>query len=99
MGLLSAIFGKKENVDINSLIAHGAKIIDVRGKEEFTTGHVHKSLNIPLQNIEHSLDTIKRYNKPVVVVCRSGFRSSQAVKTLKKNGIEAHNGGAWQNLA
>jgi phage shock protein E len=41
---------------------------------------------------------IKKINKPVVAVCRSGNRSAIPVNVLKKAGIVAYNGGAWDML-
>jgi len=37
-------------------------------------------------------------NKPIVFCCASGMRSGSAASMLKREGIEAYNGGSWVNL-
>ncbi|MFT5823373.1 MAG: phage shock protein E [Crocinitomix sp.] len=84
------------SVDFTELIKAGALVIDVRSNEEFKSGHVKGSKNIPLQTVNSRLNELK--GKIVILVCRSGARAGQANNLLKKNGIEAHNAGAWQNI-
>lgn len=98
MGLLSmlGLSGKSEN--IKEFIDNAAVIIDVRSTGEFQGGHIKGSKNIPLNTIENQIDAIKKGNKPVIVCCASGMRSSQAASILKSNGIEVINGGGWQSL-
>jgi rhodanese-related sulfurtransferase len=73
----------------------GAVLVDVRSKEEFTAEHAPKSINIPLQLLMQALERLK--GKTVITVCRSGARSAMAVNMLRKEGIEAFDGGAWNN--
>ena len=47
--------------------------------------------------MQQNIDKIKSWNKPVVVVCRSGGRAGSALSYLKNAGVDAINGGAWQN--
>lgn len=98
MGLLSrlGLGGKTENVQ--DFVAKGAVIIDVRSSEEFQGGHIKGSRNIPLNTISGKIFEIKKLNKPVIVCCASGIRSSQAASILKSNGIEVKNGGGWSSL-
>ena len=51
-----------------------------------------------LQVIESKINDIKKLNKPVIACCRTGRRSGIASMILKKNGIDAMNGGGWQSL-
>ena len=44
------------------------------------------------------LEEIRSWNKPIIAVCRSGARSSQATQFLVSNGLDAINGGPWQNV-
>ena len=98
MGILDFLgFGDKSK-QIAEFTAKNAVIIDVRTYEEFASGHIKNSKNIPLQIIETKINDIKKLNKPVIVCCKSGMRSSQATSILKRNGIEAINGGGWQSL-
>ena len=46
--------------------------------------------------VERKIETIKKWNKPVITCCASGMRSSSAASILKKNGLEAYNAGPWQ---
>ncbi|PEA55134.1 rhodanese [Bacillus pseudomycoides] len=74
-------------------------IIDVREVEEVAEGKIPGALHIPLRLLEfrmHELDKQKEY----VIVCRSGGRSSQAVRFLESYGFQVINmtGGmlAWE---
>ncbi len=99
MGLLSGLFGKSKKQDqIIDMLANGGIIIDVRNPNEFKSGHVKGSKNIPLQSISSKLDDIKKLNKPIVLCCASGIRSAQATSMLKKRGVNAINGGGWRSL-
>ncbi|MGZ5188852.1 MAG: rhodanese-like domain-containing protein [Kaistella sp.] len=98
--MISALkkFFRITSVDLPELIKNGATIIDVRSKEEFATGHVKGSVNIPLEQIPASIDKLKKYNQ-VIVCCRSGSRSGQAKRVLEARGFKnVTNGGSWQNV-
>ena len=90
---------KREVVDVEALIERGAVILDVRTAAEFKSGHPKGAINIPLQNIKGSLLKIRNYNKPVIACCASGRRSGMAARILKAQGIEAYNGGSWNNVS
>lgn len=92
---LSKLFGGTK-VDYRALIEKGAVVIDVRTPQEFKSGHLKGSKNIPLNQIGNSISKLK--NKEVILVCRSGGRAGSAKATLSRSGIVAHNAGAWQNL-
>ena len=76
-----------------------AVVIDVRTPQEFAEGNVENSINIPLNTIPGRINDIKKMNKAVIAVCRSGARSGQAAGFLKQQGIDIINGGPWQNVA
>ncbi len=97
MGFFSNLFGGPE-ADFKQMLQDGAVIIDVRTPEEFKSGHIPQSQNIPLQSIQQKLADIKKKNKPVIACCASGGRSSMATTMLKNAGIEAVNGGGWHSL-
>ena len=73
-------------------------IVDVRTPEEFNSGHVDGSVNIPLQEIQQRMDEIRKFSQPVVLCCASGGRSGQAAAYLKSQGIKCENGGSWISL-
>jgi len=77
---------------------NGAIILDVRTPEEFKCGHIKNAINIPVQILDAATNSLKQQNRPVITVCQTGVRSSMAVGILKKAGIDAFNGGAWELL-
>ncbi|MFD2891689.1 rhodanese-like domain-containing protein [Flavobacterium chuncheonense] len=98
MGILDMLgFGNKTN-EIQDFISKGAIILDVRTPGEFSEGHIKGSKNIALQVLDGNIETIKKWNKPIIACCRSGMRSAQATSILNKNGIECINGGGWTSL-
>jgi rhodanese-related sulfurtransferase len=86
-------------VDLQEKMNEGAVIIDVRSPGEYQGGHAKGSKNIPLDRIGNKMETIKKWNKPVITCCASGMRSGSAATMLKSNGIEAYNAGPWQKAA
>jgi phage shock protein E len=98
MRLFNNLFASKNKTDFNELVKQGAVIIDVRTATEYRSGHVPGSLNIELEKVNASVAELKKKNKPVIAVCRSGNRSGAAVTILKTAGVEAYNGGAWNDL-
>jgi len=99
MGFFNLLRGGTKTASIEEYLENNAIVIDVRTKMEFVEGHVQGSKNIPLDRIGSELAEIKRYNKPVITCCRSGARSGSAANLLKQRGIDAINGGPWQNVA
>ena len=99
--MLSAIkkwFGSSANPDFARLLAEGAVVLDVRSKSEFDSGHLKGAKHFPLDNLKQQVNQVKKFNKPVITVCRSGARSAVAKNLLKSAGIKAYNGGAWQTF-
>jgi rhodanese-related sulfurtransferase len=80
-------------------IENGAVLIDVRDPGEWAAGHAPQALHVPLGRLL-SGDTPETDGRPIITVCRSGSRSSQAAAALAARGLEVTNlsGGmnAWQ---
>lgn len=80
-----------------------AIILDVREDNEYRDGHIVNSLHIPVGYLNDRMKELEKYkDKPIIVSCRSGQRSSTACATLKKQGFESVynlSGGvmAWKN--
>jgi len=93
--LLKNLFTRKEKPDMETILKDGAFLVDVRSPEEFASGNVKNSINIPVMQIANQLAKFKD-KKNIVVFCRSGMRSSQAKAILEKNGLtNVINGGTW----
>lgn len=85
------IFSFLRTPDINDGVAEfhtveGAVLLDVRTAEEYRSGHIEKSVNLPLDTIDSIENTVKDKNTPVYVYCLSGNRSGRAVAYLKQSG-------------
>jgi rhodanese-related sulfurtransferase len=72
---------------INSTFA--AQIIDVRTPEEFKSGHIANAKNNNWLGTSFESEAAKLdKTKPIYVYCKSGNRSSKAVKKLEEMGFE-----------
>ncbi len=73
-------------------------IIDVRSPQEYSSGHVDGSKNIPLIEIAERLDELRQLPGPLILCCASGMRSGQVEKYLQEQNIECINGGSWLEI-
>lgn len=60
-------------------------LIDVREPNEYKAGYIPDALNKPLSQMKHRVSEIPK-NKNVYLYCRSGMRSKQAARILRKHG-------------
>ena len=96
---LKKILGIGPKVDIGELIKNGATIIDVRSKNEFGSGHINGSINIPVDQLNGNLKKLKDKNHPIITCCASGMRSGSAKMMLKSKGYtNVTNAGSWYSL-
>lgn len=64
-----------------------ALIVDVRTQEEYDAGHVDNALLIPLDTIgQEPPEQISDLDTAIILYCRSGNRSSQALQLLEQIG-------------
>lgn len=108
MAISIAFVSCKENVpekntlktDANRPVKEKTIIVDVRTTEEWDQdGHADCSVNYPLDELGAKIETLKAYDK-VIVVCRSGNRAGSAKMMLEEKGVKnVENQGAWQNIA
>ena len=70
-----------------------AVVIDVREAAEFSAGHLLNARHIPLGELEKRLGDLDKFkDKPVILNCQSGGRSSSACAILAKAGFtNVHN--------
>ena len=79
-----------------------ALVVDVREPDEYVSGHVPDSRNIPLSRLDERMGELEKFKEaPVILVCQTGARSGDACGKLTKKGFtKLHNleGGiaAWR---
>ncbi|NOV03909.1 rhodanese-like domain-containing protein [Paenibacillus planticolens] len=61
-------------------------LIDVREPSEVKQGFIPGAVNIPLSQLKHRMGEIQKSDR-VYLYCRSGMRSKQAARILKRNGF------------
>lgn len=68
----------------------GAVLLDVREEAEYITGHAVNAVLLPVDELtdETALDAIPELDTPVLVYCRSGYRSNVAAHKLEEYGYE-----------
>ena len=97
-GIFKTLFSQGASEGLRNALQKKAFLVDVRTPGEFASGSVPGAVNIPLDRVEQSLSRFKGH-EAVVVFCRSGMRSSQALDILQRNGIkEVVNGGSWEKV-
>lgn len=80
----------QDNNKLKSLIQDTANtlLIDVRTPEEFASVHAQNSINIDSKTLPLQMSFFEKHkSKNFVIYCKSGMRSSNAVKALQKQGI------------
>ena len=65
-----------------------ALIVDLRSSEDFNSGHITASINIPVNDVSRRSNEIINSTKSVVLVCETGSSSTNAGETLKKEGLK-----------
>ena len=68
-------------------LSRGAQLVDVRSGPEFQEDGIADAINIPLPLLQKYLELLDR-KRPVIVYCRSGNRSNQAVNILYAAGFQ-----------
>ncbi len=88
-----SIFRRVKNTDINEGVktaetTKGSLLIDVRSKEEYASGHIPGSINIPTERLSLIEKRVPDRATPLFLYCRSGARSARMAKILKKTGYQ-----------
>ncbi|SDD03269.1 MBL fold metallo-hydrolase [Niabella drilacis] len=63
------------------------QIVDVRGAAEYEAGHIAGASHVFVGTLEKNLDKIRK-DKPVIIHCQAGDRSTIACSILAKNGFK-----------
>lgn len=74
--------------EARKLVEDGAQLIDVRADHEWEAGRIAGATHLSLPELPERLGEIDR-DRPVVVYCRGGNRSSMATAALNDAGYDA----------
>ena len=77
-------------LEARETLGSGGALLDVQEDEEWEAGHAPEAIHVPLTGLESRIDEVPR-DRDVVVVCRSGARSSKAISMLEEAGFSLYN--------
>jgi rhodanese-related sulfurtransferase len=66
----------------------GGQVLDLRGDDEFATGHIAGAIRPDDEDIDTALESLDE-DLPVVVVCEDGERSAEVAADLRERGYQA----------
>ena len=72
--------------EVRAMIENGAVLVDVRFPDEYEEQHIEGAVNIPALDLRTRHPELPA-GRPVVVMCRTGQRSSLACSLLKRAGV------------
>ncbi len=65
-----------------------AVVVDIRDKKDFDAGHIVDAIHIPLSKLGARVTELEKHKTvPVIVACRLGQHSADAVKVLRSAGF------------
>lgn len=87
-------------MDLRKLLnQENVNLVDVREPWEFEAGHALRAVNIPLTSLPSKLEALKLLEGPILLYCRSGMRSAQAMGLLKSMGLDkVYNAGSLNDV-
>jgi rhodanese-related sulfurtransferase len=74
--------------EAQKLIDDGAQLVDVRADHEWEVGHIAGATHLPLDELAERAGEIDK-ERPVVLYCRGGTRSTMAATALADAGYDA----------
>lgn len=74
--------------EARKLIADGAQLVDVRAEHEWEAGRIPGAKHVPLAELGERAEEIDK-DRPVVLYCRGGNRSTMATEALAEAGYDA----------
>lgn len=74
--------------EARKLVEEGAQLVDVRADHEWEVGRISGAKHVPLPELPQRLGEIDK-DRPVVLYCRGGNRSSMAADALTEAGYDA----------
>lgn len=74
--------------EARKLVADGAQLVDVRAQHEWDAGRIEGATHLPLDELNERAGELDQ-ERPVVLYCRGGNRSTMAAEALEAAGFEA----------
>jgi len=74
--------------EAQELVAGGAQLVDVRAEHEWEAGRIEGASHLPLAELAERTAEIDK-DRPVVLYCRGGNRSTMAAAALAAEGFDA----------
>jgi rhodanese-related sulfurtransferase len=74
--------------EARKLVDEGAQLVDVRADHEWEAGRIAGAKHVPLPELPQRTGELDK-DRPVVVYCRGGNRSSMATAALQEAGYDA----------
>jgi rhodanese-related sulfurtransferase len=74
--------------EARKMVDEGAQLVDVRADHEWEAGHIAGAAHVPLPELPQRTGEIDK-DRPVVIYCRGGNRSSMAAAALTDAGYDA----------
>lgn len=74
--------------EARKLLQDGAQLVDVRADHEWEMGRIEGATHLPLAELAERTDEIDN-DRPVVLYCRGGNRSTMAAEALADAGYDA----------
>lgn len=85
----AAQFNNIDPQQAQAMFRQGAPILDVREPHEYAEAHASGSLLVPLGQLLARTHEFRAFeNKPIILICRSGQRSSAAADMLMQQGFK-----------
>jgi rhodanese-related sulfurtransferase len=84
--------GSVEQIDndrLRELVDEGARLVDVRTESEYEAGHIEGAELVPVDGIATVAEEWDR-DRPIVLYCATGARSSDAARVLEGMGFEVY---------
>ena len=80
-------------------IKAGARVVDVRTREEFADGHYEGAINVPVDVLTRRIAELGAKTDSYVLYCASGARSAYAARLLKGAGfVDVVNAGGLEDM-
>jgi rhodanese-related sulfurtransferase len=74
--------------DARARLEQGAQLVDVRAGHEWEAGRIPGAVHIPLAELSTRTDELDK-ERPVILYCRGGNRSTMAADALEEAGYDA----------